>query len=76
MPTEKFPTESVSLSCDEAYDRADDASERLASSAGRLRQCAQDADADGDGCARETKRVLADQSVFKKAMSGVKKECH
>jgi hypothetical protein len=67
-----FP-KAPSLDCEDAYERAYDASQRLASSADRLRRCAEDEDA--DGCVKELQRVQSDHSAFAKAMAGVNLEC-
>ena len=64
-----------SLSCDEAYARAEDASHSLAAGADSLRRCAEDEILDKMACAREVRRVLSAQSEFKGAVAGVQAEC-
>ena len=64
-----------SLSCDEAYARAEDASHSLAAGADSLRRCAEDEILDKAACAREVRRVLSAQSEFKGAVAGVEAEC-
>jgi hypothetical protein len=64
-----------SLACLDAYDRVDEASAQLAMSSDILRLCAANEDMDGDGCKKELKRVVSDQSDFHDAMMSLKKEC-
>ncbi|WP_156460093.1 hypothetical protein [Mesorhizobium sp. Root157] len=67
-----FP-KAPSVDCEEAYEQAYDASQRLAFSADRLRRCAENESA--DGCVVELRRVQSDHSAFAKAMAGVNSKC-
>ncbi|RUM96381.1 hypothetical protein EET67_17680 [Pseudaminobacter arsenicus] len=74
-PIDANATSIPSLACLDAYDRVDDSSARLSMSSDILRLCAANEDVDGDGCDKELKRVVTDQSKFRDALRGFKKEC-
>lgn len=74
-PIDGNATSIPSLGCLDSYDRVDDSAERLAMSSDILRLCAANEDVDGDGCEKELKQVVSDQSEFHDAMMSAKKEC-
>lgn len=73
-PAASDATTFPSSECMDAYDRADEASARLAMSADILRLCAA-TEVEGNYCDRELKQVVADHSKFRDAMSKATETC-